>query len=76
MVGLNPANDIGLNLDGLATGTPAPGNETPSLVPAPMTYNAEYRWFEAEGIPITPFDDKGKKNFYPTVKVVAKDLVG
>jgi len=41
-----------------------------------MTYNAEYRWFEAEGIPITPFDDKGKKNFYPTVKVVAKDLTG
>jgi hypothetical protein len=76
LVGLNPANDVGLNLDGLASGTPAPGNETPSLVPAPMTYNAEYRWFEAEGIPITPFDDNGKKNFYPTVKVVAKDLTG
>ncbi len=76
LVGLNPAKDIGLNLDGLATGAPAPGNETPSLVPAPMTYNAEYRWFEAEGIPITPFDDSGKKNFYPTVKVVAKDLNG
>jgi len=41
-----------------------------------MTYNTEYRWFEAEGIPITPFDDAGKKNFYPTVKVVAKDLSG
>jgi hypothetical protein len=76
LVGLNPANDVGLNLDGLATGTPAPGNDTPSLVPAPMTYNAEYHWYEAEGIPITPFDDAGKKNFYPTVKVVAKDLAG
>jgi len=76
LVGLNPANDIGLNLDGLATGTPAPGNETPSLVPAPMTYNTEYRWYEAEGLPITPFDDQGKRNFYPTVKVVAKDLAG
>ncbi|MCX7099299.1 MAG: hypothetical protein NTV43_15485 [Methylococcales bacterium] len=76
LVGLQPANDIGLNLDGLATGNPAPGNETPSLVPAPMAYNTEYRWFEAEGIPITPFDDQGKKNFYPTVKVVAKDVNG
>ena len=76
MVGLNPAKDIGLNLDGLATGTPAPGNETPSLVPAQMTYNIEYRWYEAESIPITPFDDQGKKNFYPAVKVVAKDLNG
>ncbi len=76
LVGLKPANDIGLNLDGLATGTPAPGNETPSLIPAPMIYNTEYRWYEAEGLPITPFDDQGKRNFYPTVKVVAKDLAG
>jgi hypothetical protein len=76
LFGLNPAKDIGLNLDGLASGTPAPGNEAPSRVPAPMTYNTEYGWFEAEGIPITPFDDDGKKNFYPTVKVVAKDSTG
>jgi len=72
---LTPKIDIGLNLDGLASGTPAPGNEAPSLSPAPMTYNLAYKWFEAEGIPITPFDDKGNKNFYPTVKVVAKDLL-
>ena len=76
LFGLNLAPNIGINLDGLATGNPAPGNAAPSLVPAPMTYNAEYRWFEAEGIPVTPFDDKGTKNFYPTVKVVAKDLAG
>ncbi|QPK65510.1 Ig-like domain-containing protein [Methylomonas sp. LL1] len=75
LVGLNPAPDVGLNLDGLASGSPAPGNKTPTLTPAPMTYNAAYNWFEAEGIPITPFDDAGKKNFYPTVKVVAKDAV-
>lgn len=76
LVGLNPAPNVGLNLDGLATGTPAPGNKTPSLTPAPMSYNTQYAWFEAEGIPVTPFDDMGKKNFYPTVKVVAKDLSG
>lgn len=75
LVGLNAAPDVGLNLDGLASGTPAPGNKTPSLVPAPMAFNAAYGWFEAEGIPITPFDDKGAKNFYPTVKVVAKDAI-
>ncbi|MCX7094629.1 MAG: hypothetical protein NTY50_14445 [Methylobacter sp.] len=73
LFGLSPTIDIGLNLDGLATGAPAPGNEAPSLAPAPMTYNLAYHWFEAEGIPITPFDDKGNKNYYPTVKVVAKD---
>ena len=76
LVGLNPAPDVGLNLDGLAKGTPAPGNKAPSLIPAPLTYNAQYAWFEAEGIPVTPFDDKGNKNFYPTVKVVARDLNG
>ncbi|MDD2661241.1 MAG: Ig-like domain-containing protein, partial [Methylococcales bacterium] len=84
LFGLNPAPEVGLNLDGLATGTPEPGNKTPSLVPAAMTYNADFNWFEAEGIPMTPFPDNPKidangreiKNFYPTVKVVAKDLSG
>lgn len=75
LVGLDPAPNVGLNLDGLASKTPAPGNKAPSLDPAPMTYNAAYNWFEAEGIPVTPFDDAGNKNFYPTVKVVAKDAV-
>ena len=76
LFGLNPPNDVGLNLDGLATGKPASGNKTPSLKPALMTYNAAYNWWEAEGIPITPFDDAGKKNFYPTIRVVARDLAG
>ena len=82
LFGLNPPVEIGLNLDGLATGTPAPGNHSASLVPAPMTFNVNYQWFEAEGIPMTPFPDNPTidtagnpvKNFYPTVKVVARDL--
>lgn len=79
---LSPAPEVGLNLDGLATGTPEPGNEAPSLTPSPMTFNAGYKWYEAEGIPITPFADNKDangnyvKNFYPTVKVVAKDTFG
>lgn len=76
LTGLNPAKDVGVNLDGLASGTPATGNKTPSLTPAPLSYNAVFGWYEAEGIPVTPFDDAGKKNYYPTVKVVAKDLTG
>ena len=67
LFGANPAPDHGLNL------TPGgPSNPTPSLTPAAMGYNGSHGWWEAEGIPITPYDDKGVKNFYPMVKVVAK----
>ncbi|BCO27549.1 hypothetical protein MIZ03_2437 [Rhodoferax lithotrophicus] len=52
------------------------GNAMTSAAPRPLTYNATNKWFEAEGIPITPYDDQGKKNFYPMVKVVAKDATG
>lgn len=65
MFGVQPAPDVGLT-----------GNPTPSLTPAPMTYNATQGWFEAEGMPITPVDDTHRKNFYPMVKVVAKDSAG
>ncbi len=82
LFGLNPAKDVGVNLDGLASGTPVPGSKVPSLIPTAMIYNADFKWFEAEGIPMTPFPDNPKfdsnnnpiKNFYPTVKVVARDL--
>jgi hypothetical protein len=81
LFGLNPVPEIGLNLDGLATGNPEAGNPSPSLTPAPMAYNADYKWYEAEGIPVTPFADENDangyiKDFYPTVRVVAKDTLG
>jgi len=61
-----PTPDVGLT-----------GNPTPSLVASPpMVLNPTYNWFEATGIPITPYDDAGAKNFYPTVKVTAKDSTG
>jgi hypothetical protein len=63
--GVNLANDVGLT-----------GNPMASAKPAAMQYNATYRWFEADGIPITPVDDQFNKNFYPMVKVVARDLSG
>lgn len=52
------------------------GNRTASSVPAPMTFEAASGQFKAEGIPITPYDDSHRKNFYPMVKVVAKDTTG
>jgi hypothetical protein len=41
-----------------------------------MVFNATNGWYEATGVPITPYDDRGVKNFYPTVKVVARDATG
>lgn len=71
LFGGRPANDRGLNLS-----NPAVSNPTPSLKPAPMSYNAANGWWEAEGIPITPYDDKGLKNYYPMVKIIAKNASG
>lgn len=68
--GGRPADNRGLNMSGGAA------NPTPSLTPAGMTYNSANSWWEAEGIPVTPYDDKGVKNYYPMVKVVAKDSAG
>lgn len=71
LFGASPAPDHGLNLS-----NPSVSNPTPSLTPAAMSYNTTNGWWEAEGIPITPYDDKGVKNYYPMVKVVAKDSSG
>ena len=65
LFGANPGEDIGLT-----------GNPTASFTPAPLAYNATRKWYEAEGIPIMPYDDRKQKNFYPLVKVTAKDSSG
>ena len=70
LFGASPAIDIGLNLSG------APGNQTPSLTPKPMAFASANGWYQAEGLPILPYDNNGVKNFYPMVKVVAKDATG
>lgn len=33
-------------------------------------------WFRAEGIPITPYDDAGAKNFYPLMRLIARNSSG
>jgi hypothetical protein len=65
LFGVSPAPDMGLAGYPMATTTPSA-----------MKYNATNDWFEAEGIPITPYDDTKRKNFYPMVQVVAKNSSG
>jgi PKD repeat protein len=48
----------------------------PSNRPQPMTFDPGLKWYIAEGIPITPYDDAGRKNYYPMMKVTAKDAAG
>ncbi|MDM5271594.1 hypothetical protein PGH07_05355 [Sulfurovum sp. zt1-1] len=65
LFGANLAPDIGLT-----------GNPMASKTPAQMTFNNDHHWWEAEGIPLTPYNDDGTKNYYPLVKVTAKDTQG
>ncbi len=45
-------------------------------VPQVMTWDPASKWFIAEGIPITPYDDAGHKNYYPMMRLVARDSSG
>ncbi|MDD5391055.1 MAG: pilus assembly protein N-terminal domain-containing protein [Gallionellaceae bacterium] len=52
------------------------GNMAPSYTPRALTFEAASGQYIADGIPLTPYDDAGRKNFYPMVKVVARDAAG
>jgi hypothetical protein len=52
------------------------GNKAPSTTPQAMAYNATHKWFEADGIPIVNRDDNNATNYYPMVRVTAKDTTG
>ena len=41
-----------------------------------MTWDPVAQWFIAEGIPITPYDDGGHKNYYPLMHLVARNSTG
>ncbi len=41
--------------------------------PQAMRFDSPYNWFTGEGVPITPYDDKGVKNYYPMMRIVARD---
>lgn len=45
----------------------------PLFVKFPFGYTApKVKWFSAEGIPVAPFDDKGRENPYPLMRIQAK----
>lgn len=63
--GASSVGDIGLT-----------GNATPSTVPHAMVYSASGGKWEADGIPIVNRDDNNVTNYYPMVRVVAKNTAG
>ena len=65
LYGQNLAFDVGFH-----------GFRTPSLTPQALHYDSQHRWWAAEGIPITPWNDDGSYNPYQMVKVTAKDQNG
>ena len=67
LFGASLAPDVGL----AAKNMPGAGNQ-----PQAMTYDTTAGWFIAEGIPITPYDDARRKNPYPLMRLVARDVNG
>ncbi len=65
LFGVTPAPDFGLT-----------NNPTPGTTPAAMGYDNTKGFWKAEGIPIVPMDDAGRANYYPMVKVVARNSRG
>ena len=67
------ADYFGVNLpagEGLA------GFRTAESTPQTMRVDAQAGMFVADGIPITPYDDANAKNFYPLVRLAARDGQG
>jgi len=64
---LSVAPDTGL------TGSKMPGTKN---TPQPMKFDPAHNWFTAEGIPMTPYDNAGNKNYYPMMRLVAKNSSG
>ncbi len=66
--------------EGGLAGWPMPGtNNTPIGMlfeqtnrPAPGVAS-KVNWFRAEGIPISPYDDAGRKNYYPLMRLIARN---
>lgn len=61
----NPAPEMGLA-----------GYSTQNRKPGRLAYNAPLGYWEAVGIPTVPYDDAGKPNPYPMVRLVARSLSG
>ncbi|MBP1622375.1 MAG: hypothetical protein H6Q07_395 [Acidobacteria bacterium] len=64
---------VSLAPDGGLSGFNMPG---PANTPQPMVFDASLNLFKAEGVPITPYDDAGARNYYPLYHIVARDNTG
>ncbi len=58
--------------EGLAGFDMPGGANTPRV----MAYEPAFAWFTAEGIPLTNYDDAGHTNYYPMMRLVARDGSG
>ena len=67
LYGASPLPDMGL------AGYAMPGTAN---LPQMMTFSSTTAEFNAEGIPLTPYDDQLNKNTYPMMRLVAKDGSG
>jgi uncharacterized protein (TIGR03437 family) len=67
LFGTGPAAEMGL------AGFSMPGAADQKVA---MKFDATKNWFTAEGIPITPYDDNGNKNFYPMMRLTATNSSG
>ncbi len=67
LFGANLAPDQGL------AGSNMPGAAN---VPQPMAFDSTQNLFQATGIPLTPYDDSHTKNYYPLMRLTAKDTSG
>ena len=48
----------------------------PTNRPQTMAFDPEWNRFSATGIPLTPYDDQGRKNYYPMMRLTARDSAG
>jgi hypothetical protein len=48
----------------------------PFFTTFPFGYSANVDWFEAAGVPISTFDDFGRENSYPLMRIQAKNSAG
>lgn len=67
LFGFDFANGQGL------TGLYMPADDPQARGPQPMEYDTQMSWYSAEGIPITPIDDRLVNNAYPLMRISAVD---
>ncbi len=67
LYGANAAPDVGL------AGYRMPGAAN---TPQAMAFDPQFWQYSAEGVPISPYDDAGNKNYYPMMRLTARSSNG